>query len=364
MHVFVTWRKLLLALASLGISGLLFAWSGLFNVAATGGHWPVTDWFLHWVMQNSVRTYSMGIKAPDLSNPELVHRGAGHYQTGCAPCHGSPDEPQNPVMQGATPPPPTLYQVNDKWEPRHLFWIVKHGIRFTGMPGWTARERDDEIWSMVAFLRELPSMSAERYRQLAFGEVVVMPVQSDRADAVLSDCARCHGRDGAGRDIDAFPLIGGQSEEYLIDALQAYAMGRRLSGIMQPATARGDDATLRRIARHYASQSRAASRESIDPALVTTGQKLAREGAPAQGVPACLTCHGTEARARNPRFPNLDGQPVSYLADQLRAWQKNARGGGPYSRIMHIIAERLTPDQALVASHYFASRTESSFTNR
>src|SRR5690606_16328333 len=134
------------------------------NVAATGGHWPVTDWFLHWVMQNSVKTHSMGIEAPDLSNPGLVHRAAGHYQTGCAPCHGAPGEKQNPVMRMATPPPPELYHVNEKWEPHHLFWIVKHGVRFTGMPGWVAPERDEEIWSMVAFLRELPTMSAERYR--------------------------------------------------------------------------------------------------------------------------------------------------------------------------------------------------------
>jgi cytochrome c553 len=355
MRIVVTWRRFLLAAAALGLSGVLFAWSGLFNVAATGGHWAFTDWFLHWVMQNSVKTHSMGIETPDLSSSALVHRGAGHYQTGCASCHGSPDEPQNPVMWKATPPPPPLYGVNEKWEPRHLFWIVKHGVRYTGMPGWVAPERDDEIWPMVAFLRELPVMSAERYRQLAFGEVAILPVQGDKADVLLADCARCHGRDGAGRDNDAFPLIGGQSEDYLVDALRAYASGRRRSGMMQPAAARGDDSALRVIARHYASQRRAASREPLDPALVTAGERLAREGAPRLGVPACLTCHGAEARARNLHFPSLDGQHASYLSVQLRLWQRNARGGGPYEHVMRAIAERLHPEQIDAASHYFAS---------
>ena len=44
-------------LAFAGVIGaLLFAWSGLYNVAATRGHWAVTDWFLHFAMRNSVKT--------------------------------------------------------------------------------------------------------------------------------------------------------------------------------------------------------------------------------------------------------------------------------------------------------------------
>jgi cytochrome c553 len=285
-----------------------------------------------------------------------VHRAAGHFQTGCAPCHGAPGEKQNPVMQMATPPPPELYHVNEKWEPRHLFWIVKHGVRFTGMPGWVAPERDEEIWSMVAFLRELPTMSAERYRALAYGEVAIMPVQGDRADVLLADCARCHGRDGAGRGNDAFPLIGGQSEAYLLDALRAYAEGARHSGIMQPAAIRGGDSDLAVIARHYASQRPAASTEPLNPALVTAGERIAREGIAGQGVPACLTCHDSAARQRNPRFPRLDGQHASYLEAQLAAWQKETRGGGPYGHLMAAIADRLTPEEIRAATAFFASR--------
>jgi cytochrome c553 len=356
MRILVTWRRFLIAVAALVAGGLLFAWSGLFSVAASGGHWAVTDWFLHWVMQNSIRTYSMTIETPDLSNPGLVHRGAGHYQTGCAPCHGAPGEAQNPVMRMATPPPPMLYHINEKWEPRHLFRIVQHGVKFTGMPAWVAPKRDDEVWSMVAFLRELPSMSPERYRELAFGEIAILPVHEDRADVLLADCARCHGRDGAGHDNDAFPLIGGQSEAYLLDALRGYAAGKRMSGFMQPAATRGGDTELAIVARHYASQRRAASKEPLNPALVTAGEKIARAGIAGQGVPACLTCHDSQAAQRNPHFPVLDGQHASYLTGQLRAWQAGTRGGGPYGHLMAAIADRLTPAQMEAAASFFASR--------
>ena len=352
----LTWRRLFIVTAALGIGGLLFAWSGLFNVAASGGHWMITDWFLHWVMQNSVRTYSMTIETPDLSNPGLVHRGAGHYETGCAPCHGSPAEPQDLSVAQATPPPPTLNHVNEKWQPKHLFWIVKHGIKYTGMPAWVALEREDEIWAMVAFLREQPSMSAEGYRELAYGDVKIMQAQGDSAEMLLSDCARCHGRDGAGRDNDAFPLIGGQNEAYLRDALLAYANGTRHSGMMQPAARRGTASDLAVVASHYASQRSAATKRALNPALVTAGERIARVGIPSEGVPACLTCHDAAARRRNPHFPNLDGQHASYLAGQLRAWQKKARGGGPYGHLMAAIVDRMSGQEMEAAAHYFASR--------
>ena len=58
MTVHLTWKRALAALVTLGLAGLLFAWSGLFQISASSGHWKITDWFLHWTMQNSVRTYS------------------------------------------------------------------------------------------------------------------------------------------------------------------------------------------------------------------------------------------------------------------------------------------------------------------
>ena len=354
--MYVGWRHVVITIVALAAGGLLFAWSGIMHVGASTGHWQVTDWFLHWVMRNSVKTHSVGIEVPDISSPALVDRAAGHFQTGCAPCHGAPGEPQNPVMQRATPPVPTLYTINEKWQPHQLFWIVQHGIKFTGMPAWVALHRDDEIWSMVAFLRALPTMSGEQYRAHAFGEVAIMPLQGDPADVLLADCARCHGRDGAGRENDAFPLIGGQSEAYLLDSLRAFAAGRRHSGIMQPAAARGGETELAVLARHYASQRPAASTQAINPALVTAGEAVAREGVAEAGVPACLTCHDGAARRRNRHFPNLDGQHASYLAGQLRAWQKDTRGGGPYGHLMAAIADRMTPEQVAATAAYFASR--------
>jgi mono/diheme cytochrome c family protein len=37
-----------------------------------------------------------------------------------------------------------------------LFWIVKNGIRLSGMPGFGKVESDEHIWDLVRYLRTLP----------------------------------------------------------------------------------------------------------------------------------------------------------------------------------------------------------------
>ncbi|MGI8738992.1 MAG: c-type cytochrome [Gammaproteobacteria bacterium] len=244
----LSWKAFALIIALLGAGGFLFAWSGLFNVGASTGHWAITDLVLHWTMGNSVRTHALGIHAPKLDRPALVNRGAGHYASGCLPCHGAPGEPQSPIALEMTPMPPPLVKRVHEWESHQLFWIVKHGVKYTSMPAWVAESRDDEVWAMVAFLEQLPDMTAKEYRRLALG-----PEATDKGGAehagppteILSECARCHGRGGAGRGVDSFPILTGQQETYTYNTLKAYAQGSRHSGIMQPAASGIDDPTLR-----------------------------------------------------------------------------------------------------------------------
>lgn len=350
-----------------------FGWSGLFNVAATSGHWEITTVFLRFVMKNSVKTRSMAVETPArLDDPALVARGAGHYAGGCASCHGAPGRPRSPVIAAMTPKAPDLGPRIVEWEPRQLFWIVLNGVKYTGMPGWvSAEQREDEAWAMVAFLLKLPNMSEDTYRRLAMGEesdgaVGGLVTLAHRAESragprpdVLADCARCHGRDGMGRDGDAFPIIAGQNEDYLYDALAAYAQGDRHSGIMQTAAARLAYSDLAALAEHYAAQPRKTLKTArpADPALVARGENIAREGLRDTGTPACASCHGPQTELRNPAYPKLAGQHASYLEAQLRLWEKehDSRGGGPFAGIMRKIAFEMTEADIKAVAAYYAS---------
>ncbi|MFD1705117.1 c-type cytochrome [Methylopila henanensis] len=372
INVLVTPLRAVLAACGVAAGVLAFAWSGLFNVAASTPHWAITDWFLHYVMINSVKTRTIAVETPDnLDSPALIARGAGHYASGCASCHGAPGRPRSPIIHEMSPVAPDLEKTIPTWEPKHLFWIVKNGVKFTGMPAWVSgQEREDEVWAVVAFLRKLPGMSEQDYARLAMGEendgsvgglvaIAHGPQGRTPRPDVLADCARCHGREGMGRDGDAFPIIAGQSEDYIYDALSAYALGTRHSGIMQTAAARIPYAEIAALAEHYAGQTpkRPESAGSLDPALVARGEKIAREGVRDTGTPACSSCHGPSASARNPAYPRLAGQHASYLESQLLLWEKeeDSRGGGPFREIMRKIAFGMTEADIKAVAAYYAS---------
>lgn len=362
----VTPLRLGLAAALVLIGGLVVAWSGLFNVAASGGHWRPTAWFLHYVMQQSVATHSAGIEAPPLDDTAMVQRGAGHFATACAPCHGAPGEPQSPVVLSMTPPPPSLIEKVPTWEDAELFWILQEGIIYSGMPAWPTQARPDEVWSVVAFLRRLPTLDADGYERLARGEVRDAPGavntgpaltagQGDAADPMLAPCARCHGRDGAGGAPGAFPRLTGQSEAYLAAALRAYKSGQRASGIMQHAAVGLSEPQIAALARHYAGATAPPVVPAADPALVARGREIAERGVPAAGVPACASCHAPAAVTRNSAYPSLAGQDARYLEQQLALWQEGVRGGSPYAPIMTAVGRRLSDEDRRAVTAWYAS---------
>ena len=237
-----------------------------------------------------------------------------------------------------TPHPPSLPPRISAWQPDELFYIVKHGVKFTGMPAWPARQRDDEVWAMVAFLLLLPDLDAESYRRLVHGESpgtsADVPIQGllgpqKEPRAVTENCARCHGVDGRGRGQGAFPRLAGQRPTYLYAALQAYAHGERQSGIMAPVAAALHPDEMRELALYYASlQAPTPPLPLLDTTLaIERGKAIARHGIPRQRVPSCIDCHGPGARHRNPFYPVLAGQYADYLVVQLELFKQEQRGG-------------------------------------
>lgn len=363
------WRwawKLAASLTPLAVGGFLVAASGVVPIKASSGHWPITAWLLHFSMRRSVATHTIGMTVPALDDPDLVLRGGGHYETGCRPCHGSPDFQQPRIAQRMTPYPPYLPPVIPTWEPGELFYIVKHGVKFTGMPAWPALHRDDEVWSMVAFLRTLPGLDAAAYRRLVDGETAatdgVAPIQDlmppeGMPQVVMASCARCHGVDGNGRGTGAFPRLAGQRPAYFYASLQAYAQGTRHSGVMGPIAAGLSPDSMRELARYYSDlPAPPPSPLLADTTLaIERGRGLAHQGIPRQRVPACVPCHGPGTTPRNPVYPVLTGQHADYLVLQLELFQREQRGGSAYAHLMRPVANRLTLEQMRDVALYYAS---------
>ena len=354
-------------LAALTVGGFLLAASGVIPITASSGHWGITRWFLSFSMQRSISFHTIGKEAPPLDDPELVLKGAGHYETGCRPCHGSPGLHHPRIAQQMTPHPPYLAPEIDKWDPAELFYIVKHGIKFTGMPAWPARHRDDEVWAVVAFLRALPDLNAREYQVLAQGESPLYdgtaPMRQmlgprDVPPAVAQSCARCHGIKGLGRGAGEVPRLAGQHPIYLFAALQAYARGERHSGIMEPVAAGLSLEEMRELARYYGSvDTPPPAPDSTSLLSIKRGRMIAHEGIPSQGIPSCADCHGPTSTPRNPAYPVLAGQYADYIVLQLELFKKDHRGGSVYSHLMRPTADRLTKEQMRDVALYYESLT-------
>ncbi len=357
------WRWIVYGLVSLAIAipvgAVLVAWSGVYNVAASRGHWLVTDFFLRFGMENSVKARAPNVQPPRLDDPDLIRLGAGHYHSGCAYCHAAPGIPMSPISQSMLPAPPDLQQRVGEWTDQELFWIVKHGIKYAGMPAWPAQARDDEVWTLVAFIRQLPRLDGGEYRALALGGVQTEPANGREIalgmrdpDAVAA-CARCHGADDRMPASDIVPRLHGQSAQMLLSALEAFAKGDRYSGIMQPvATALTPD-TRRQLAAYYAGLTPPTPPgATADTARIEQGRRLAVEGDLAARIPACNGCHSSAAL---PLYPRLTGQTAPFIARQLRVWQRSERGRTELNAIMAPIAKRMTDEQIEAVAAYYAS---------
>ena len=66
--------------------------------------------------------------------------------------------------RGSLPAPPQLAEAASDLTDAELFWITKHGIQMTGMPGFGATHGDDELWDIVAVVKRLPDMDPQHYR--------------------------------------------------------------------------------------------------------------------------------------------------------------------------------------------------------
>jgi cytochrome c553 len=238
-----------------GLCVALFVRAGFFDVAATSKHsWPATL-LLHYAMERSVAFHAPKLDSPDLDDPTLVGRGATHYASGCAPCHGAPGELASPIAQQMTPTPPGLYSAGSDYTPSQLFWIIKNGVKMTAMPAWPAQEREDEIWAMVAFVKHLPDFNTETFARISgwIGTadfLYEMAPVSPGGNFNPVPCARCHGADGKGRN-GLSPNILGLGEPRFVQVMKDYRDGAKPSGFMQPVAAGLSDEQIAQTARYF-----------------------------------------------------------------------------------------------------------------
>ncbi len=396
-HTIVTAVVTLVAAGAVaGIAGFAVVSAGLIPVSAIQPHAKITAALLHYTFKRSVAAGAADYTAPaDLFSEGRIALGAKHFANECSKCHGGPEMGQNPVALSMRPRPQHLPEVVDQFTDSELYWILKNGVKFSAMPSWPSARRDDEIWSVVAFIRQLPKMTAQQYLTLVnvpagdlpampYGPAVaatdtIVPPLSGPVDEYaykapstewrdlaltglpLQTCVSCHGVDGTGSPtLGEAPNLSIQSVSYLRNSLDAYQRRQRHSGFMEPLASDLSPDQIGQLAAYFADQpAKAASTMAADPALIAAGETIAMNGLPDRGIPGCLSCHEKRpklAEVGKIEVPHLFGQSQVYIARQLDAFVTGDRGTSGVYNPMPAEAHGLTVEERGAVAGWFAAQ--------
>jgi cytochrome c553 len=162
-------------------------------------------------------------------------------------------------------------------------------------------------------------------------------------------CSSCHGPGGHSIS-STFPRLAGQQKDYLITQLTNFRDHKRADPhaktYMWGMTAHLSDPMIVALATYYAAQPPVSGIPDNSPEA-QAGRKIFTEGIAAEGVPACMSCHGASGQG-NSAFPRLAGQHKAYIELQLEAFASNARA----NVIMHQNSKNLTTEQIREVAAY------------
>lgn len=203
----------------------------------------------------------------------------------------------------------------------------------------------------------------------------------------VTPCISCHGMEGQG--VGNFPRLAGLDPRYIARQLADYARDLPPAGVLLEPIAKDyvqtpriySDLTVftpgvrknaimtniakalseedrQNLAIYYASMSFTTTPVATDFQTLERGQDLALRGKPEYGLPACISCHAPEGQGYGEHFPQLAGQPVQYLVDQINAWQRGERDNDAMG-LMKSISNQLTDADKHNVAAYYANRSYS-----
>ena len=386
----VSWKAIIAAFVAVGIVVAVFIVSGGINVAADEPDSWLASHLLHFVFKRSEASRASSLIPPaDLAAPTRVRLGAQHFDMVCANCHGRPGFGQSVIALSMSPRPQYLPKVLHQFTPSELYLIVNHGVKYSAMPSWPTPQRADEVWSMVAFLQQLPEMDGKTYREMTAlpekapaaptspgDDSALRPANAQRnsqpkdeflyaapasgfADTTVhadptATCARCHGTDGTGTVTGGeAPNLTIQDAAYLRKSLEAYTSGVRKSGFMQNIAAQLSGAQVAALSDYYAGLAvQTVAAPAADPTLSKRGEMIATQGIRERALPACANCHESDG-SKITGAPHIAGQSATFLRRQLGAMRLGGRGSAvawnPMSAVAHDLGDN---DIASLAAYY------------
>jgi cytochrome c1 len=181
-------------------------WGGLYDISAAIQHTQPIYSVLQLIGERSIKRHAAGIAEPRLDEPATLARGALCYRDKCLVCHGGPGVVQGEIARSMQPLPGPLVDASKRFRPRELYWVIREGIKMSGMPAWGYRLSDADHWALVGFLQQLPELTPAAFRA---------------ATVARTDAQCVSGRDGGGGSSGATVAIDAPRPAPPIDGASA-----------------------------------------------------------------------------------------------------------------------------------------------
>jgi len=104
--------------------------------------------------------------APRLANPvaptiENLREGLALYRQNCAGCHGGGATDSRWGTEGFYPRVPQFRRTASELTDSQIVWVLKHGIRYTGMASWEGLLSDEQMWKVATFVSSVERLPPE-----------------------------------------------------------------------------------------------------------------------------------------------------------------------------------------------------------
>lgn len=160
--------KKLLLIAALIIAPALYFFLGYYDVSATKPHSEIVNMTLDRITGSSIRRNARSVETPyDVNDENMYVKGFREYEGMCVGCHGAPGVSPSPTGRGLFPKPPRFPEEElHEYALEDIFWVVKNGIKMTGMPAYGPTHEDETIWAIAIFLDRSRNLSEAEYKEL------------------------------------------------------------------------------------------------------------------------------------------------------------------------------------------------------
>ncbi len=109
-------------------------------------------------LDNSVERHAPHVNSPVPPTNENLVAGLKLYTMNCALCHGGIDRQPSALAKSFYPPAPNLVLHPPDDEEWHVFYVIRTGVRYTGMPAWDKSLSEPDIWKLTAFLTRVEKL--------------------------------------------------------------------------------------------------------------------------------------------------------------------------------------------------------------